>query len=256
MSDQEPLVPSRVAPARPQPEDLPFEDWASHIVDGMPSKAPSQVEWEIVEALTIAHRLGGAAVDPASGRALHALVVSWRKREMQLCRKADAQSSTQFAQRLAAEAEGYATCADELAALLVVRPERPQREEHEEKDDQVARRDTLDSPLADPPQRPIGETSTGSTEKEEESMNDRARLQLASQGDIGDYGESLQLLPDSLERSLAQRIRLLMERADRETHLAVRLREKLHEVAGAARFNEQIARPVLSGSAVIDASAA
>lgn len=28
-----------------------FDDWASHIVDGIESKSPSQIEWEIVEAL-------------------------------------------------------------------------------------------------------------------------------------------------------------------------------------------------------------
>ena len=64
-------------------------------------------------------------------------------------------------------------------------------------------------------------------------MDDRLRLSLCNSGDVSDYGASLTILPDSLGRPLAERIRLLMERADREAHLAVLLRQKLHEVAGA-----------------------
>jgi hypothetical protein len=58
----------------------------------------------------------------------------------------------------------------------------------------------------------------------ENGMDDRARLALCNDGDVSDYGESLTVLPDSLGRPLAARIRLLMERADREAHLAVLLR--------------------------------
>jgi hypothetical protein len=49
---------------------------------------------------------------------LTVLAEKWRAREMALCRKADAQTTTQYAQRLAAEAEGMARCADELEATL------------------------------------------------------------------------------------------------------------------------------------------
>jgi len=64
-------------------------------------------------------------------------------------------------------------------------------------------------------------------------MTDQQRLSACNGGDVSDYGESLTILPDSLGRRLAVRIRLLMERANTEAHLAVLLREKLHEVAGA-----------------------
>lgn len=49
---------------------------------------------------------------------LTALVEQWRAREAALCRRADAQASTQYAHRLAAEAEGIARCADQLEAVL------------------------------------------------------------------------------------------------------------------------------------------
>jgi hypothetical protein len=71
------------------------------------------------------------------------------------------------------------------------------------------------------------------TSNTEAYMNDQQWLSLCNSGDVSDYGASLTILPDSLGRPLAQRIKLLMERADREAHLAVLLREKLHEVAGA-----------------------
>jgi hypothetical protein len=52
-------------------------------------------------------------------RALEALIAKWREREKALCRRSDAQSTSfQYTQRLAAEAEGIARCADELEALL------------------------------------------------------------------------------------------------------------------------------------------
>lgn len=40
------------------------------------------------------------------------------------------------------------------------------------------------------------------------------------------------LLPDSLNRTMAERIQLLLDRAKREADLGVRLRQKLEEVAG------------------------
>jgi len=46
------------------------------------------------------------------------LVEQWRERERRLCRKADGQQTTQYAQRLTIEAEATARCADELASLL------------------------------------------------------------------------------------------------------------------------------------------
>ncbi len=54
---------------------------------------------------------------------------------------------------------------------------------------------------------------------------------LFADGD--DYGASLVLLPDSLDRPLHERISLLLRRADTESGLAVKLRDKLREVAGA-----------------------
>ena len=59
---------------------------------------------------------------------LEQLIREWRKREVALCRKADAQPSTLYAQRLAAEAEGIVWCADHLAAALAERPQ-PQEEQ-------------------------------------------------------------------------------------------------------------------------------
>lgn len=64
-------------------------------------------------------------------------------------------------------------------------------------------------------------------------MTDGQRLSLCNSGDVSDYGASLTLLGDSLGRPLAIRIRLLLDRADKEARLAVLLRNKLQEVAGA-----------------------
>lgn len=65
-----------------------------------------------------------------------------------------------------------------------------------------------------------------------DKMTDQMLLTICNGGNVSDYGESLTILPDSLGRPLAVRIRLLLARADREAHLAVLLRDKLHEVAG------------------------
>lgn len=46
------------------------------------------------------------------------LIAKWREREQRLCRQADGQGSTQYAERLAAKADGIAQCADELEALI------------------------------------------------------------------------------------------------------------------------------------------
>ncbi len=48
-----------------------------------------------------------------------------------------------------------------------------------------------------------------------------------------DYEACLVLLPDSLDRPLHERISLLLKRAAAESALAVKLRMKLHDVAGA-----------------------
>lgn len=51
--------------------NTPFEDWASHIADPerLVSKAPSQIECEIAEALQEAYRLGLQGVE--DGAAAH-----------------------------------------------------------------------------------------------------------------------------------------------------------------------------------------
>lgn len=51
--------------------------------------------------------------------------------------------------------------------------------------------------------------------------------------DRQDYQDALVLVPDSLGRPLAARVQLLLDNLRRESALAVKLREKLHEVAGA-----------------------
>jgi hypothetical protein len=66
----------------------------------------------------------------------------------------------------------------------------------------------------------------------EDRMDDIVRMNAADAGDVSDYCQSLVLLGDSLGRPLTERIRLLMERANREARLAVALRLKLEEVAG------------------------
>lgn len=53
----------------------PFDDWASHILDGYESKSPSQIEWEIVEALKKAWRLRADAPPLAVSRDPHRLLV-------------------------------------------------------------------------------------------------------------------------------------------------------------------------------------
>ena len=54
--------------------------------------------------------------------ALKETVANWREREQALCRKADAQGYTDYARRLADEAERLAKCADEISALLPSSP--------------------------------------------------------------------------------------------------------------------------------------
>jgi septal ring factor EnvC (AmiA/AmiB activator) len=49
---------------------------------------------------------------------LRELVIAWREREQRLCRQADGQGQTYYAERLAAKADGVGTCADELDAAL------------------------------------------------------------------------------------------------------------------------------------------
>lgn len=49
-----------------------------------------------------------------------------------------------------------------------------------------------------------------------------------------DYGATMTLLPDSLDRPLHERVSILLDRANNEASLAVRLRQKLEEVAGSA----------------------
>lgn len=82
-------------------------------------------------------------------------------------------------------------------------------------------------------------------------MTDQQWLSLCNSGDVSDYGASLTILPDSLGRSLAQRIRLLMERANSEAHLAVLLREKLQEVAGAEIASSISVQPALPPSSPV-----
>lgn len=51
---------------------------------------------------------------------LSALAAQWHERDKQLCRKADAQPSTQYAHRMAALAEGYGRCADQLESVVAL----------------------------------------------------------------------------------------------------------------------------------------
>jgi hypothetical protein len=49
---------------------------------------------------------------------LRELVATWRDREQLLCRRADQQHGTQYAEQLAYRADGIGGCADALEALL------------------------------------------------------------------------------------------------------------------------------------------
>lgn len=51
-------------------------------------------------------------------REVQQLIEKWRAEEQRLCRMADGQGQTQYAERLAAKADAYGSCADELSALL------------------------------------------------------------------------------------------------------------------------------------------
>ena len=58
-------------------------------------------------------------VDPDPLRADLEKLVAWmRAEEQRLCRQADGQGLTQYAERLAAKADAFGRCADRLAALL------------------------------------------------------------------------------------------------------------------------------------------
>jgi hypothetical protein len=55
----------------------PFDDWASHILDGYESKSPSQIEWEIVEALQKAWHLRADTPPVAVSLDPHRLPSAW-----------------------------------------------------------------------------------------------------------------------------------------------------------------------------------
>lgn len=61
----------------------------------------------------------------------------------------------------------------------------------------------------------------------------KLRVQAAGMSLATDYEASLSVLRDSLDRPLVERIAILTDRANNEARLAVALRNKLYEVAGA-----------------------
>ncbi len=58
------------------------------------------------------------AIGPDHVAALRELIATWREKEQALCRQADGQGQTQYAERLAAKADGIGACADALAAIV------------------------------------------------------------------------------------------------------------------------------------------
>jgi hypothetical protein len=90
------------------------------------------VERTIQDLRTASKRAEAAPSRPQEPPApLRALVEKWQAKEHALCRQADGQGQMQYAERLAAKADGFGTCADELEAALRVGPA-PQRGESRE----------------------------------------------------------------------------------------------------------------------------
>lgn len=109
---------------RPQAVSGPhFDDWASELTEEMETKSRSQIEWEIVEALQKAYRLG------SSSQAEVIQQLRYEKDEL-------LEDMRELAQRWREEADVdhsrdhvLRECADRLAALPASPAPRPQEEQ-------------------------------------------------------------------------------------------------------------------------------